>query len=516
MKIHPELLPKDDDIGFHTADHGRPAGPHCYAPPDTHRMNDLTARLPQSVVNMAPVLGKLIHGKGLRARSAPGWSPAHRPWLLSLTSGGQWPQSRICKASKDEVTDQCMLCAGAVGTLQHRLECPATTPEGGWPVPEASVRDFITGLEPQRRRLLEANGLFLLRTSIPHLSREDWFQWIRPPPSDLADDAVWYVDGSFLDGPSQLLGRTGYGIAVLSPDGRLAAYGYGAPPAWATSAPAAEIWAYHVVLTMCPTPPYAVTDCLGVLRGLQEGSAAATNGKRLNARIWRNISLTLEGTPWDRAAERLLWMPAHGGRSSIGRARRSDGEAVTLANWLGNRLVDALAKAAAARSRVPARTRDLVATAAKAYSFCASKAGVATYKSNNCAHTAAGDDGQLRQQRLRDALPPEAVRMGTAHGNASDHPAPDPQASPRRRPRLAPTLLLRLRRGTAGTRQPRPQRPLRKRMRRGRPLSRALGSLSGRRPRRANRPDPRLLSALKRYAFAYARARRRTPSGGLA
>jgi len=123
-------------------------------------------------------------------------------------------------------------------------------------------------------------------------------------------------------------------------------------------------------------------------------------------------------------------MPAHGGRSSIGRARRSDGEAVTLANWLGNRLVDALAKAAAARSRVPARTRDLVATAAKAYSFCASKAGVATYKSNNCAHTAAGDDGQLRQQRLRDALPPEAVRMGTAHGDASDHPAPDPQASP--------------------------------------------------------------------------------------
>jgi len=114
-------------------------------------------------------------------------------------------------------------------------------------------------------------------------------------------------------------------------------------------------------------------------------------------------------------------MPAHGGRSSIGRARRSDGELVTLANGLGNRLADELAKAAAARSRVPARTRDLLATAAKAYSFCAARAGVATYESNNYAHTAAGSDGQLRQQRLRDALPPEAVRMGTAHGSATDN-----------------------------------------------------------------------------------------------
>jgi len=214
------------------------------------------------------------------------------------------------------------------------------------------------------------------------------------------------MDGSFIDGPSVVTGRAGFAIAVVDENGHLLACANGAPPAWVRDSAGAEAWALLTVLHLCPAMPYLFTDCLGLISTLARGKMAATSHDRPHARLWGLIFAALDGgTQLASLHSSFVWIPAHRSRQAVGHALRSDGLPLTLENWRANRLVDLLAKAAAERFRVPARTRSLLSDAAAAVHFSAALLGVVTHAANNFAETSWRGDGSAVVVKHRDALP---------------------------------------------------------------------------------------------------------------
>jgi len=297
---------------------------------------------------------------------------------------------------------------------------------------------FVDGLDATRRRLMQSQGLFLLRTQVSKQRPGGWFRWLKQPVEDVPDDAVWYVDGSLYDGPSKLLGVTGYAIVVVARDGRLLGCASGAPPHWITTAGAAEAYATYKVLALSPFVPHIVTDCLGVLQTLQRGPTAASAANKLNARLWALIGGCLDGTTWQAAADHVTWMPSHGTKGSIGNACKSDGGMVTATDWRANRLADALAKAAAGRFRVPSATRNAVTTALRAYEQSAAVAGIVTYAANNFCLSTTAQDGTYVHKRLRDAQPPATRHAAERLDRGAEAPA---QATRPTTPTSAATAL---------------------------------------------------------------------------
>ena len=385
------------------------------------------APLPQSVIGISAPLGKLLHGRKARSRLVPGYEVAHRPWLRSAIVGGQWPQVRVTKLAHEDIDDRCQLCFEAVGTLQHRFRCQAVVPQEGWPVAPANVDRFISRLSRPRRLALQNRGLLALQVPIPVPAEDGWTRWLMGAPDQLPHDARWYVDGSFIDGPSPYTGRTGFGAVAVSSDNEILAMVHGSPPAWVINAAGAEGWALLVVLRATVAPPTVTTDCLGVVDQIARGFGDATSARRPLARLWKLMAVALDNLiPEDWPHGRLKWMPAHRSRAAIGTARRSDGEFVSYIDWRCNRLVDALAKVAAHRSRAPALLRTLLRDASQAVEYSAAVLGMATKGANSCVETAWRDDGSACSVTRRDALPiPYNARgRGVRPGAASRTRAP--------------------------------------------------------------------------------------------
>ena len=309
-------------------------------------------------------------------------------------------------------------------------------------------------LEPGRRRTLETRGLLTVNVAVAPSPAQGWFRWLVGLPDELPDDVVFYIDGSWIDGPSKITGRAGFAIVVAVPDGELLAYAYGVPPCWACSSAAAEAWALYMVLMATPSPPQVVTDCLGLLDTLERGRDAATAAGRLLARLWNLIFEALDGeVPEGFVHGRMRWMASHGSRATIGVAMLSDGSPVTHGHWRANRLVDALARCAAEGVRVPARTRHLLKTAEQAARHEAAVLGLATHAANNHRVSALRPDGSYFWATRRDACPPayentsgRAERRRTRAATGPGEGPEQPQAAP------APPA-------TTPTRGPDPERP---------------------------------------------------------
>ena len=79
----------------------------------------------------------------------------------------------------------------------------------------------------------------------------------------------------------------------------------------------------------------------------------------------------------------VIWMPAHGSVASIGHAKDSHGLPIDAGMWRGSRLVDLLAKAAAAEHRLPRWALRQVQNAGKLYLHHAARLGKATHDANN-------------------------------------------------------------------------------------------------------------------------------------
>jgi len=313
-----------------------------------------------------------------------------------------------------------------------------------------TLKSFTDGLTPRRENLMVNNGLFALRAKFTRQRPAGWFRWLRRPHGDFPDTAKWYVDGSLMDGPSRLMAVTGYAIVVVAADGALLGCAYGAPPSWITTAGAAEAYAFYKVLSLNPFMPQVITDCLGVLRTLQQGKVVATAANRVNARLWVLIAACLDGATWEEAALRLTWMPAHGSRSCVGAAVKSDGNPVTYYDWRANRLADLLAIAAASRFRVAAGVGGVVATAMRAYEHAAAVAGIVTHAANNRFTSTTLPDGSYLHHKTRDAAPPPSKNKAASEEHKKDEEASAaaPADAPKREP-LSATGTATTRTGTS-------------------------------------------------------------------
>jgi len=152
---------------------------------------------------------------------------------------------------------------------------------------------------------------------------------------------------------------------------------------------------------------------LGLINQLERGFGDALTSRKPLARIWSLIARSLDHTiPDGWAHRRFRWMPAHTSRNAVGTALRSDGQPVTYLDWRTNRLVDALAKLAAARNRTPLAWRRLLDEANKAVEYSSALLGLTTFAANNYSSTEWRADGTTHTLRRRDAQPPAYLARG--------------------------------------------------------------------------------------------------------
>ena len=92
------------------------------------------------------------------------WNPRMKGDLTSAIVGGQWTQARKAAVADWNITDnRCQLCLQAVGTVEHRFECSATVPVGGWPTPPTTATQALRRLGDTRGRLLRTRALAVVR-----------------------------------------------------------------------------------------------------------------------------------------------------------------------------------------------------------------------------------------------------------------------------------------------------------------------------------------------------------------
>ena len=370
------------------------------------------------------LLAPLVKGKGTGAVTNEEWNPRWKGDLASAISGGQWPQARKAAVPSWGIEDQrCQLCLGQTGTLAHRFVCPSTKPADGWPCAPPAAARVLGRLSERRKEILQTTGLLVLRLPTPPQRGDGTFRWLKEPAVDdpRVYEARWYFDGSLFEGKWKPFRATGFGVAVITPEGELLGFGHGSPPAWCNTAAAAEAWALQVVVAACPFPPPMRTDCLSLLHAAQAGMQLATAPNKKLARIWCMISLALDGdlrvlagTCEDSSRQgHLVWMPAHQSLAMVGEKHLSSGERLSFVDWRANRLVDALAKSAAEEVRATPSVRLLLASAAAVVKHSAALLGRVTHAANNQQEQCTDEDGNAYTRHLRDAV--KAPRASRKH-----------------------------------------------------------------------------------------------------
>ena len=370
-------------------------------------------------------LGKLLHGKNSSSKLNDLWNRSHRPYLNSVVSCGQWPQARLASNKRWELSDKCQLCLQVPGTLRHGHKCVKTMPVGGWPAAPADCDAFYGSLTGAARGVLTDRGMAIVRSRIsPPFEHEHivWDLWFDAHIDEA--ELTWYVDGSLLDGPREITARVGAGFAAVL-KGRLVAFGHAVPPCWVCTIPAVEAWALCVILQNTVSRRAVVTDCLGNVRMLERGFAAAMHGRRPLARVWGSIFNSLEKD--DNKEHWFDWMPAHTAKAAVGTATKISGRVVTAVDHRANFLVDGLAKKGAALHRVPEHTRLLFEQAESAIGYAATMVGVTSHAANNFNKEVTRADGTTVNTIARDSTPmtwdmrkQERVRAKTAAAENSE------------------------------------------------------------------------------------------------
>ena len=189
------------------------------------------------------------------------------------------------------------------------------------------------------------------------------------------------------------------------------AYGRGVPSVWVEDVVAAEAWAFQVIMSLSPTSPSVVTDCLNIVHTMKRGMAAALAEKSPLARVWQLVFRANDSAGFtDDQLRDLVWMPAHGSLASVGKATMSDGSKVGMLQWRANRLVDLLAKSAARPLRIHKKTRDLLRDASEALEFSLGMLGAVTFAANNHRVCIQASDGTARTVTLRDSAGAKVLR----------------------------------------------------------------------------------------------------------
>ena len=120
-------------------------------------------------------------------------------------------------------------------------------------------------------------------------------------------------------------------------------------------------------------------------------------------------------------------MPAHGAVHTIGGARDSRGQPITPVMWRANRLVDLLAKSAAAAQRVPTYAMDGLLSMRTLARYSLAKLGVITRVANHHGVTVYRDDGKTATVFKRDSEGMKQQRQPRAESRrAAKEAAPPP------------------------------------------------------------------------------------------
>ena len=362
----------------------------------------------QRLIDFSYLLAPLVNARGSGSRISQEWDPKWKGHLASACCGGQWPQARKAQVPQWDIEDvRCQLCFSATGTLEHRLRCPATTPAAGWPAPPRKASKMLCKLSEVRLRLLNTRGMLVLRvpTEAPKLRGE--FLWIKRPDFNHPEleEAIWYFDGSMLNGKWAPLRATGFGVAVVSKRGQLLGFGRGTPPHWCSTAAAAEAWALQEVLAMLPFPPHMRTDCQALLATLESGTGASGAANKPLARIWKYIANILGGCFRPMVEDdKLVWMPAHTSTGAVGEAKLSNGTRLSMLDWRANRLVDALAKMSALEAQYLPEAVELLRSAEVAVTHAAKLLGRTTHAANSHSIVVENADGMQVTKITRDAM----------------------------------------------------------------------------------------------------------------
>ena len=173
------------------------------------------------------------------------------------------------------------------------------------------------------------------------------------------------------------------------------------------------------------------TDCLALLCTAEGGLARATESHRPLARVWAHIGGAMDGNICVLATERkLIWMPAHQSLAAVGNATLSSGKELSTVDWRANRLVDALAKRAAAQRQTPGITK-ILGSGRAAVRHAAALLGQVTHTANNCVMECVLPNGETERRVCRDAQQPTFARK---RERPSSTEAPPPPAQPAPRP----------------------------------------------------------------------------------
>ena len=157
------------------------------------------------------------------------------------------------------------------------------------PLPLANLA--IASLSTQRLRHFSLHGFLAVKVAAPPFEQDGAFSWIIPLPEHHTgcDNITWYCDGSLIDGRRNAIRCSGFGLAAVSSNDDLIAYGLGWPPSWCDTAASAEAWAMLTVLAQCPFVPPIRTDCQALLTTALAGNASASHRGRPLARVWSKI-----------------------------------------------------------------------------------------------------------------------------------------------------------------------------------------------------------------------------------
>jgi hypothetical protein len=139
----------------------------------------------------------------------------------------------------------------------------------------------------------------------------------------------------------------------------------------------------------------------------------------------------LDGNIQKLADDQLLaWMPAHRPLAAIGTRRLSNGKLLTAVDWRSNRLVDVLAKQAAATREAPRAVSLLLKSAQAAVRHASALLGRVTVAANHHEASTTQEDGTEKIVVKRDAQQPDAAtRARRSRKRAAPTPAAASQAS---------------------------------------------------------------------------------------
>ena len=126
----------------------------------------------------------------------------------------------------------------------------------------------------------------------------------------------------------------------------------------------------------------------------------------------------------------LAWIPAHQPLAAIGTRRLSNGKLLTAVDWRSNRLVDVLAKQAAATREAPRAVSLLLKSAQAAVRHASALLGRVTVAANHHEASTTQEDGTEKIVVKRDAQQPDAAtRARRSRKRAAPTPAAASQAS---------------------------------------------------------------------------------------